>query len=204
MKTIIFYEEKLLRRNWLFYFFILGVLGYIVGVLIPWNAKQVLWSDVALASSVFSRGISFLNLFQSVIVVFLVCDIQRKRNKAETRETFSIRPVGNGRFFLGEFFGIFLPFLVVDVVFMIVCAMIHIVVPDSPENLWVFLFYFFVRVLPPLIFVSGLSLLVTKLVKLPFVSWFVLIGFLYFSYAFLVSPLYGRAVKFYLKYLIVL
>lgn len=59
----------------------------------------------------------------------------------------------------------------VDVVFMIVCAMIHIVVPDSPENLWVFLFYFFVRVLPPLIFVSGLSLLVTKLVKLPFVSW---------------------------------
>ena len=84
MKTIIFYEEKLLRRNWLFYFFILGVLGYIVGVLIPWNAKQVLWSDVALASSVFSRGISFLNLFQSVIVVFLVCDIQRKRNKAET------------------------------------------------------------------------------------------------------------------------
>lgn len=191
MKTIIFYEEKLLRRNWLFYFFILGVLGYIVGVLIPWNAKQVLWSDVALASSVFSRGISFLNLFQSVIVVFLVCDIQRKRNKAETRETFSIRPVGNGRFFLGEFFGIFLPFLVVDVVFMIVCAMIHIVVPDSPENLWVFLFYFFVRVLPPLIFVSGLSLLVTKLVKLPFVSWFVLIGFLYFSYAFLVSPLYG-------------
>ena len=120
MKTIIFYEEKLLRRNWLFYFFILGVLGYIVGVLIPWNAKQVLWSDVALASSVFSRGISFLNLFQSVIVVFLVCDIQRKRNKAETRETFSIRPVGNGRFFLGEFFCILLPLLVVVVVFMIV------------------------------------------------------------------------------------
>ena len=106
MKTIIFYEGKLLRRNWLFYFFILGVLGYIVGVLIPWNAERVLWSDVALASSVFSRGISFLNLFQSVIVVFLVCDIQRKRNKAETREAFSIRPVGNGRFFLGELFGI--------------------------------------------------------------------------------------------------
>ena len=191
LKTAISYESKLARRNWLFYLFILGMLGYTVGVLIPWDIHHLSWREVALASSILSRGVYFLNLFQSLIVVFLVCDIRRKRKKAETREVLSPRPISNGQSFLGEFLGILLPFLIVDIIFMIVCVVINIVVPDSTVNLRVPLFYLLARVLPPLVFITGLSLLVTRLVKLPFVSWFILIGFLYFSYAFMTTPLYG-------------
>ena len=191
LKTAISYESKLARRNWLFYFFLLGILGYTVGILIPWDIHYLLWREVALASSIFSRGVYFLNLFQSLIVVFLVCDIQRKQKKAETREVLSPRPISNGQSFLGEFLGILLPFFVVDIIFMIACVIINMVIPDSTVNFWVPLFYLLVRVLPPLIFITGLSLLVTRLVKLSLVSWFILIGFLYFSYAFVVTPLYG-------------
>lgn len=192
LKTAISYESKLVRRNWLFYLFILGMLGYMVGVLIPWDTKyNFQWSNVALASSILSSGIYFLNLLQSLIVVFLVCDIQRKRKKAETRDVLFTRPIGNGQSFLGEFLSIFLPFLAVDVIFMLACVVINIVVPDSPVNLWVPLFYLLVRVLPVLVFVTGLSLLVNRLIKLPFISWFILVGFLYFSYTFLVTPLHG-------------
>lgn len=191
LKTTISYESKLVRRNWLYYLFILGILGYTVGILIPWDIHYLLWQKVALASSVLSRGVYFLNLFQSLIVIFLVCDIQRKRKKAETREVLSPRPISNGQSFLGGFLGILLPFLVVDIIYIIACVIINIVVPDSTVNLWVPLFYLLARVIPPLVFITGLSILVTRLVKLSFISWFILIGFLYFSYAFMVTPLYG-------------
>ena len=80
LKTTIAYESKLVKRNWLFYLFILGILGYTLGVLIPWNINQVLWSDVALASSIPSRSVYFLNLFQSLIVAFIPKKTEKSRN----------------------------------------------------------------------------------------------------------------------------
>ena len=191
LKTTIAYESKLVKRNWLFYLFILGILGYTLWVLIPWNINQVLWSDIALASSIPSRSIYFLNLFQSLVVVFIVCDIQRKQRKAETREVLSTRPISNGKFFLGGFLGVLIPFLAADVIFMVITMFINIFVPDSPVNIWVNLFYLLTRTLPTLIFITGLSLLVNKLIKQPFISWLILIIFLYFSYSYLVTPLHG-------------
>ena len=191
LKTAISYESKLVRRNWLFYLFILGVLGYTISVLIPWDSFSFKWKDIAFASSIPLRGIYFLNLFQSLIVTFLVCDIQRKQKKAETREVLSVRPIGNGESFFGGFLGILIPFLSVDVIFMIACVIINIFTPDSPVNLWVNLFYLLTRVLPSLAFITGLSLLINKVVKLPLISWLILTGFLYFSYNYLTTPLHG-------------
>ncbi|WP_065219996.1 MULTISPECIES: golvesin C-terminal-like domain-containing protein [Butyricimonas] len=191
LKTAISYESKLVKRNWLFYLFILGVLGYTVGILIPWDSFSFKWKDFALASSIPLRGIHFLNLFQSLTITFLVCDIQRKQKKAETREVLSPRPIGNGESFLGGFLGILIPFLAVDVFFMTACIFINIFIPDSLVNPWVNLFYLLTRVLPSLVFITGLSLLVNRLVKLPLISWFILVGFLYFSYSYLPVPLHG-------------
>ena len=191
LKTIITHESKLARRNWLFYLFILGVLGFMVGFLIPWNARSLQWWQVALASSFPAYGVCFLNLFQSLVITFLVCDIQRKRKKAETREVLFTRPVGNGEVFLGEILGILIPFFVIDVVFMISCGVIHLVIPDSPVNPGVYLFYLLVRVMPTLVFITGLASLVNRLTKSPFISWIILVGWLYFSYAYLTKPLHG-------------
>ncbi|WP_059026135.1 hypothetical protein [Gabonibacter massiliensis] len=191
LKTAIFYESKLVKRSWLFYLFILGLLGYTSGILIPWDIHRVVWWDIAFASSIPLRGIYFLNLFQSVIVTFIACDIHRKRKKAETREVFSVRPIGNGRSFLGESLGIFIPFLVIDVIFMIICVFINMFMPDSPVNPLVNLFYLLTYVLPTLIFITGLSLIVNRLVKYPFVSWLILLAFLYFAYTYLTTPLHG-------------
>ena len=82
LKTATFYVSKLVRRNWLFYFFILGILGYTIGVLIPPDTNRVLGSNIAFASSIPLRGIYFLNLFQSLIITFIVCDTRRKQKKS--------------------------------------------------------------------------------------------------------------------------
>ena len=190
LKAAISYESKLVRRNGLFYFFIFGVLG-ILSVLIPWTRDWIFWENVAFASSIPIRGVYFLNLFQSLIVIFIICDIERKRRKAETREVLSARPIGNRQSLLGEFLGILVPFLAVDIIFILVCVVIGIIIPDSPVNLWVNLFYLLTLVLPTLVFIIGLSLLVNKLFKQPFISWVTLTAFLYFACNYWVTPLYG-------------
>ena len=144
-----------------------------------------------LLASIPIRGVYFLNLFQSLIVIFIICDIERKRRKAETREVLSARPIGNRQSLLGEFLGILVPFLAVDIIFILVCVVIGIIIPDSPVNLWVNLFYLLTLVLPTLVFIIGLSLLVNKLFKQPFISWVTLTAFLYFACNYWVTPLYG-------------
>ena len=65
------YEMRLVRRNWLYRLFVLGAFAYALAFLVPWDVHMTLWWDVALASSVALRGVFFLNLFQSLVVVFL-------------------------------------------------------------------------------------------------------------------------------------
>ena len=190
-QTVVSYEGKLVRRNWLFYLFVVGVLGYASVFLIPWDIHRGWWSRIVFASSIPMRGVYFLNLLQSLVVVFLVCDIQRRRNKAESREVLFVRPLTNARMFWAELVGMALPFLVVDVVFMAFCLFINLVIPDSPTNLWVY-FSFLVRdVLPTLAFVTGLSLLVNRVLRHFFLSWVVLTVFFGVSYLYLVEPLHG-------------
>lgn len=74
---------------------------------------------------------------------------------------------------------------------MLVCVVIGIIIPDSLVNLWVNLFYLLTLVLPTLVFIIGLSLLVNKLFKQPFISWVTLTAFLYFACNYWVTPLYG-------------
>jgi len=190
-QIVVTYESKLAKRNWLFRLFILGVLGYTLAFLIPWDIHQEAWWSIALASSLPTRGVYFLNLFQSLVVVFLACDRSRARNKADSREVLSIRSLGNGQIFGAELAGLALPFLIADVVFMTLCLFINLVIPDSPVNPWVYLSFLLRDVLPTLVFVAGMSLLVNRILRHPFVSWLVLTGFLCVSYVYLTKPLHG-------------
>ena len=195
LKTAITYESKLIRRNWLFYLFILGV-ACILGTLIPGvffipGIGRISWDDVVFASSMPLRGIYFLNLFQSLIVAFLVCDIQRKRKKAETGEVLSARPISNGQTLLGEAIGILIPFLTIDIIFMTISMIINIFIPNSPVSLWINLFYFFTYTIPSLVFITSLSMFVNKLVKHPMFSWLILMAFLYLEYNYAATAFYG-------------
>lgn len=190
-QIVITYESKLVKRNWLFRLFILGVLGYTLAFLVPWDIHREAWRNIALASSLPTKVVYFLNLLQSLVVVFLVCDRSRARNKADSREVLSIRSLSNSQIFGAELAGMALPFLVADVVFMTLCLFINLVIPDSPVNPWVYLSFFLRDVLPTFVFVAGMSLLVNRVLRHPFVSWLVLTGFLCVSYVYLAKPFHG-------------
>ena len=185
------YESKLARRNWVFRLFILGILGYTLVFLIPWDLHRQEWLNIVFASSIPIRGVYFLNLLQSLVVIFLVCDRSRARKKADSREVLSIRPLSNSQIFGTELAGLALPFLVVDVVFMAFWLFINLTIPDSPVNPWVYLSFLLRDVLPTFVFVAGMSLLVNRMLRHPFVSWLVLTGFLCVSYIYLTEPFHG-------------
>lgn len=190
-KTIFTYESKLVRRNWLFRLFIAGVLGYTLAYLVPWDIHKEEWRNIVFASSIPVRAVYFLNLFQSLLLVFLVCDRARARVKADSREVLSVRSLGNSQIFGAELAGIAFPFLIADVVFIVFCLLINVFIPDSPVNPGVYLSFFLRDVLPTFTFVAGLSLLVNRMLRHPFVSWLVLAGFLCVSYVYLTIPLHG-------------
>lgn len=190
-QTIVTYESKLVRRNWLFRLFIMGILGYTLVYLVPWDIHRETWWEIAFASSFPVRGVYFLNLFQSLVVVFLTCDRSRVRKKADSREVLSIRSTSNGQIFGAELAGMALPFLVADIVFLALCLFINLIIPDSPVNPWVYLSFLLRDVLPTFVFVAGISLLVNRVSRYPFLSWLVLTGFLCVSYVYLTKPFYG-------------
>ena len=185
------YESKLARRNWVFRLFILGILGYTLVFLIPWDLHRQEWLNIAFASSIPIRGVYFLNLLQSLVVIFLACDRSMARKKADSREVLSIRPLSNSQIFVTELAGLALPFLVVDVVFMAFWLFINLTIPDSPVNPWVYLSFLLRDVLLTFVFVAGMSLLVNRMLRHPFVSWLVLTGFLCVSYIYLTEPFHG-------------
>lgn len=191
LKCIITYESKLIRRNWLFRLFILGVALYAIVDLIPWNLSLSSWWKVALASSIPLRGMYFLNIFQSLVIIFLTGDITRKRRKADTRECLSIRPAGNGKHFLGEFLSLLTQFFIVDTLYMLSLALLNLLLPDIPSNIFANMLYLFTGILPTLVFTIGLSLFVNRLVKNPFVNWLILPAFLYISCRYLTVPYWG-------------
>ena len=190
-QTVMTYESKLVRRHWLFYLFVVGTFCYALAFLVPWDIQREKWWGVALASSLPVRAVYFLNLFQSLIVIFLACDISRQRKKAESREVLSVKPLSNSQFFGAELAGLSLPFLIADVIFMALCLFINSIIPDSPVNLWVYLSFLLRGLLPTFIFVAGLSLFINRILRHPFPSWLVLAIFFFVSYAYLTMPLYG-------------
>lgn len=190
-QIITHYESKLVTRNWLFRFFVVGVLAYALIFLVPWDMHREMWWKVVGASSILARGVYFLNLLQSLVVIFLVCDIQRRRNSADSREILFVRPLSNVRMFWAELVGMTFPFLVVDAIFIALCLLIDLVIPDLPANPRVCLSFLVRDVLPTFVFVMGASLLVNRVLRHPFLSWLVLVVFLIVSYIFLEKPLHG-------------
>ena len=191
LRVAISYEMRLVRRNWLYRLFVLGAFAYALAFLVPWDVHMTLWWDVAFASSVALRGVFFLNLFQSLVVVFLACDLPRRRSRAESREVLSVRPLGNGGWLAAEFLGMLVPFFVADLVFTGACMLVNAVVPDTPFEPLTHVYYLLTQALPTLVFVAGLSTLVSRVFRHPLFSWLVLVLFLYCSYAYLSTPLWG-------------
>ena len=191
LKVAIAYETRLVRRNWLYRLFLFGAFAYVLAFLAPWDARTALWWDVALASSVALRGVFFLNLFQSVVVAFLACDLPRRRRRAESREVLSVRPLGNVGWLAAEFLGLTVPFFVADVVFTGACVLVNALVPDTPFEPLTHVYYLLTHVLPTLVFVAGLSTLANRVFRHPLFGWLLLALFLYGSYAWLSEPLWG-------------
>ena len=103
--TIAGYEVKLLRRSWLFRIFaFLALLG--ISTTIMWYMTPVLnmfatqWPEHAVASQIPFYSITFYNIAQSVIVIFLAGSFLKRDKKLDTSEVIYVRPMSNAYYII--------------------------------------------------------------------------------------------------------
>ncbi|MDR2130395.1 MAG: hypothetical protein LBP56_04400 [Odoribacteraceae bacterium] len=175
-------NATLTRRGWIFRLFIALVLPIIL------IAQLLIQSDLSFfpqAGSVISLASSppFLNAyvfatFQLFPLLFLAGALLHKERKLDSVDSIYYRPAGNAEHVWGTALGIARVFLATALISLAAGAGIHLLASDVPFNPWYYLFYLVAMILPALVFMIGLSFLVTTLARHRAISLLLLLGYL--------------------------
>jgi ABC-type transport system involved in multi-copper enzyme maturation permease subunit len=97
------YELRILLRSWFFRIFAILSL-FIIGVysaVCLFENDQFTWAYRSLPSATIYSNFFFLNIFQSIIAVFLATDFLKRDKKLDTSEVLFIRPMSNFEYVTG-------------------------------------------------------------------------------------------------------
>lgn len=193
--TIAGYEVKLLRRSWLFRIFaFLALLG--ISTTIMWYMTPVLnmfatqWPEHAVASQIPFYSITFYNIAQSVIVIFLAGSFLKRDKKLDTAEVIYVRPMSNADYIIGKTWGIVRVFLSLNIITLVITAFLHILIAKAPFSIFPYIFYLFTVSLPSLLFVLGLSFMVMCVVKNQAVTFVVMLGIIALEFFYIKDACY--------------
>jgi ABC-type transport system involved in multi-copper enzyme maturation permease subunit len=180
ISTIAKYERKILFRSWFFRIFailsllVIGMYGG--GSLFDINFFS--WNFRSLPTSLIYSNFFLLNIFQSIIAVFLATDFMKRDKKLNTTEVMFIRPMSNLEYIIGKTIGLMGVFIVLNILLMILTAVFVLISPQVEFRLFPIFIYFFLMSIPTLVFVIGISYTIMILVKNQPISFIILLGFI--------------------------
>ncbi|MDR1414653.1 MAG: hypothetical protein LBI96_02490 [Odoribacteraceae bacterium] len=177
------YEVKLLRRSWLFRIF--SVLALVAITMMHLGSQSNMinqggmyrWDMVALSCSIPFVNVYIFNIAQSIIAIFLAGDFMKRDKKLDTAEVIYVRPVSNTEYIAGKTWGVIRVFVSLNVLALAVAAFINVFASESGFDPWVYFFYLFTLSVPSLVFVLGVSFLVTSLARNQAITMVLLLGY---------------------------
>lgn len=192
------YEVKLLKRSWLFRIFsVLALLGITVTMmnmqtkLLPGAQYREQWNMIALSSMMPFFCTYIYNITQSIIVIFLAGSFLKRDKKLDTAEVIYVRPMSNADYIIGKTWGILRVFIPLNVIMLLITAFLNVIINHSPFSVYPYLFYLFTISIPSLIFVLGLSYVLTCLLKNQAVTLIVMLGIIGTTFFYLENTLHG-------------
>lgn len=196
INTIARYEVKLLRRSWLFRIFaILALLVLTFYHLIQQtsllNTFNLPWTSTALTSFYPFLNTYFYNITQSIIAIFLAGNFLKRDKKLDTAEVIYVRPMSNADYVVGKTWGIIKVFVTLNIITLLIAAFMNLVISHSPFSVIPYVFYLFTISIPSLIFILGLSFVVTCLLKNQAVTMVVMLGIIGTVLFFINDKLFG-------------
>ncbi len=192
IKSIAYYEIKILFRTWLFKLFcifeILLVFSLCIDHFISEPSSR--WIYKAISANIPYTTLTTITLGQVVAILFLSPDFLKRDKKIDTTEVFFIHPFSNAEYIIGKVYGILKLFFLLTMVLLGITAVCNFITPDTPIDWKAYIFYFFIIWLPATTFTVGLSLLVHLIIKNQALSFVTLIIYLATSVFYLKDNFY--------------
>ncbi len=180
IRTIAKYEIKVLSRSWFFRIFSILALAFLFFFNLATQTDvdgTAQWSIVAIPAAIPFVSLFFLNVGQSVIVIFLASDFLKRDKKLDTAEVVYTKPVSNFDYVFGKVLGNLLVFLILDLILLLMVAIFNILAEDADLDIAAYFEYLFLLIVPSLVFILGLSFMIMSLVRNQAITFIILLGY---------------------------
>lgn len=187
------YEAKLQRRQWEFRLFALVAIVAITlfQMFLQGQGYCNDWKMVALPCSVPFVNAYLFCVIQSFFVIIITTDFPRREGLDGALEPIYARPVENGEYTWGRVLGNMMLFFVVNVVVMLCCIFFVNLNSMAPLGIQYYIFYFITLNIPSLIFVMGLSLWLSRVIRWRYLTLILLFAWCVVSIIWLPYRLHG-------------
>lgn len=178
--TIAKYERKILLRSWFFRIFAilsLFVIGMYSGATL-FDKNPFTWMFRSLPSALIYSNMFLLNIFQSIIAVFLATDFMKRDKKMNTSEVLFIRPMTNTEYITGKTLGLLMVFIILNLLVILLTTIFLLISPQVELKLLPILLYFLLMSIPTLVFITGISFALMGLIKNQPVTFVILLGYI--------------------------
>ena len=180
IRTIAHYERKILLRSWFFRIFAalsLFIIGMYGGVTF-FARNPFTWAFRSMPNGLIYSNMFLLNIFQSIIAVFLATDFLKRDKKLNTSEVLFVRPMTNFEYITGKTFGLISVFILLNVLVIVLTAVYEIISTQAAFELLPLLYYFFLVSIPTLVFIIGLSFALMTIIRNQPVTFIILLGYI--------------------------
>lgn len=164
VKSVIYYQVKLLGREWMMRLFSLLVL---VGI--PVIIKLLVYiswvSPYAFSASIPCEVSCVYEFLQSLFVIFMANGMVVRDTRCGSREVIYARPVSNMAYIGGKMLGMLVFFVGLNVIVLCIGACIQVEIGESAVKPWMYVFYLFTLSFPSLCFWLGVTSLVGCVVR---------------------------------------
>ena len=180
IQTIAKYERRILLRSWFFRIFAILSLFIIgmYGALMVFNYNPFTWMFRSLPSALPYSNFYFLNIFQSIIAVFLATDFMKRDKKLNTSEVLFIRPMSNFEYIAGKTWGLLSVFVILNLLVMILSVVFMLISEQLVMSILPVVYYFFLISIPSLVFIVGLSFVLMSIIRNQPVTFIILLGYI--------------------------
>lgn len=168
MNTVLYYNLKLLSRNKIIY--IISFLVYCLILYVQLRKQSNLFTSYISDKSGFTSFIPYMNVFLfSVFLAFILTTIGSmslyKNRKIDTLEAIYYRPESNMEYVWGVSLATICIFSGLSIISLILAAGIQLYASTASFQIGIYLFYFLTLILPSIVFLTGLSILISSIVR---------------------------------------
>jgi len=195
-------EARLLMRSWAFRIFsalTLIILALVNIGIISYSIPTPHYIS-SLSGSLPLNSLKLFNIFQGVIVALVATEFFKRDRKNDSIQVVFARSFSNVEYYLGKALGILSAFLLLNLAVLILTFVFHFFFSSTVFALQPYFLYFLLICLPTLIFMVGLSIFLSSLLKSQAMVFLFLLAYSFLVLVFLGAPFFGLfdAYAFYL------